>query len=530
MTIVDSIENMTYLFHHLSKWTLLAGFAAFVYLYRRVFALGKGHLPPGPRGLPLVGNLFQLSMEAWVTFAEWKALYGPLVYISVAGRSIVIMNTHKVAADLLDRRGPIYSDRPRFIVASEILTGGLLVVFTQYNDIWRRMRRAGHEGLSQSASADFYAPQSREAILLVDGLLKHPELWNEEIRRATASMIWSVIYDKPPITSTQDPQIARINDFITRIVRAAFPGAHYVEFFTWMKYIPSSIAKWKREAEEWYRKDSELFEGFFLEARQRVTSGEERSSFAANLIRDSERHGLSDKESAWLAATLYTAGAETTAGVLSWFMLAMILYPDIQKKIQQELDTVVGRGRLPTFADQAHLPYLQATVREALRWHPVDPVGLPHQSTQDDWYKGFFIPKGTICIANVWSLNRDVEAYGSDASEFNPGRFLDENSQLKPILADTKEEGHVTYGFGRRLCIGRHVANNSLFIDIACLLWAVNIGPVHDSQGNPIMPIESKSINDGLVVRPIPFNCTITPRFTEVKTLLAQSKELAGNN
>ncbi|KAJ3848269.1 cytochrome P450 [Lentinula lateritia] len=519
---------MTYLFHHLSKWILLAGFVAFIYLYRRASALGKGRLPPGPRGLPLVGNIFQLSMEAWITFAEWKALYGPLVYISVAGQSIVIMNTHQVAADLLDRRGPIYSDRPRFIVASEILTGGLLVVFTQYNDIWRRMRRAGHEGLNQSASADFWASQSREAILLVDGMLKHPELWNEEIRRATASMIWSVIYDKPPITSTQDPQIARINDFITRIVRAAFPGAHYVEFFTWMKYLPSSIAKWKREAEEWYRKDSELFEGLFLEVQQRVTSGEERPSFAANLIRDSERHGLSDKESAWLAATLYTAGAETTAGVLSWFMLAMILYPDIQKKIQDELDTVVGRGRLPTFADQEHLPYLQATVREALRWHP---VGLPHQSTQDDWYNGYFIPKGTICIANVWSLNRDIEAYGPDASEFNPGRFLDENSQLKPALADTKEGMcHVTYGFGRRLCIGRHVANNSLFIDIACLLWAVNIGPVHDSQGNPIMPIESKSINDGLVVRPIPFNCSITPRFTEVKTLVAQSKEFMGNN
>ncbi|KAJ3858471.1 cytochrome P450 [Lentinula novae-zelandiae] len=206
-----------------------------------------------------------------------------------------------------------------------------------------------------------------------------------------------------------------------------------------MKYIPSSIAKWKREVEEWYRKDSELFKGFFLEAKQRVKSGEERSSFATNLIRDSETHGLSDKESAWLAATLYTASTETTAGVLSWFMLAMILYPDIQKKIQQELDTVVGQGRLPTFADQAHLPYLQATVWEALRWHPVDPVGLPHQS--DDWYNGYFIPKGTICIANVWSLNRDVEAYGSDASEFNPRHFLDENSQLKPVLADTKEEG-----------------------------------------------------------------------------------------
>ncbi|KAJ4496605.1 cytochrome P450 [Lentinula lateritia] len=80
---------------------------------------------------------------------------------------------------------------------------------------------------------------------------------------------------------------------------------------------------------------------------------------------------IPDRESAWLAATLYTAGAETTSGVLSWFMLAMILYPDVQKKVQEELDVVVGRDRLPTFADQESLPYLQATVREALRWHTV---------------------------------------------------------------------------------------------------------------------------------------------------------------
>ncbi|KAJ3847214.1 cytochrome P450 [Lentinula lateritia] len=486
-------------------------------------------LPPGPRGLPLFGNLFQLNIDAWLTFAEWKEQYGPLVQINVAGQSIVIMNTHKVASDLLDRRGPIYSDRPRFIVASEILTGGLLMPFAQYNDVWRRMRRAGHEGLNKTVSRDFFGPQYREAVLLADGMLKHPELWNEEIRRATASMIWDVIYDKPPITDVEDPEITRINDFTTRLVRAAFPGAHYVEFFTWMKYLPRSVARWKRDAEEWFRKDSQFFEGLFLEAQHRVESGEARPSFAANLIRDKERYGIPDRESAWLAATLYAAGAETTAGVLSWFMLAMILYPDVQEKVQEELDAVVGRDRLPTFADQESLPYLQATVREALRWHPVDPLGVPHQSNQDDWYEGYFIPKGTICIANVWSLNRDIEVYGPDASDFNPRRFLDNNGQLKPAVADTKE-GHVSYGFGRRLCIGRHVANNSLFIDIACLLWAVSIGPVHDSRGKAIMPVESQSINDGLVVRPIPFDCSITPRFPEVNTILAQSKDVVGNN
>ncbi|KAF8823188.1 hypothetical protein HHX47_DHR10000091 [Lentinula edodes] len=381
-----------FLFHD-SKWTLLAIFVAFMYLAHRASALRKGRLPPGPRGLPLFGNLFQLNIDAWLTFAEWKEQYGPLVQINVAGQRIVIMNTHKVASDLLDRRGPIYSDRPRFIVASEILTGGLLMPFAQYNDV------------------------------------------------ATASMIWDVIYDKPPITDVEDPEITRINDFTTRLVRAAFPGAHYVEFFTWMKYLPRSVARWKRDAEEWFRKDSQFFEGLFLEAQHHVENGEARPSFATNLIRDKERYGIPDRESAWLAATLYAAGAETTAGVLSWFMLAMILYPDVQTKVQEELDAVVGRDRLPTFADQESLPYLQATVREALRWHPVDPVGVPHQSNQDDWYEGYFIPKGTICIANVWSLNRDIEAYGPDAADFNPRRFLDKNGQLKPALADTKEEG-----------------------------------------------------------------------------------------
>ncbi|ESK85729.1 cytochrome p450, partial [Moniliophthora roreri MCA 2997] len=348
----------------------LAALIASVLIIRQVFSRPKGSLPPGPKGLPVVGNLFQLSQEAWHTFTEWKKQYGDLVYINVAGQDIVILNSHKVAADLLDRRGPIYSNRPRWIVASEILTGGLLVVFTQYNDVWRRMRRAGHEGLNKTVAASFQVPQYREAISLVDGMIKRPQLWNAEIRRATASMVWSVVYDKEPITDVMDPQVAAVNDFITRIVRAAFPGAHYVEYFTWMKHLPSWMAKWKRDAEEWYKRDSEMFEGLFLEAKQRVKSGEDRPSFAANLVRDTERHGLSDRESAWLAAALYAAGAETTAGVLSWFMLAMVLYPDVQKKIHKELDAVVGRDRMPTFADLDRLHYVQATVREALRWHP----------------------------------------------------------------------------------------------------------------------------------------------------------------
>jgi hypothetical protein len=170
---------------------------------------------------------------------------------------MVILNSQKVAADLLDRRAGIYSDRPRNIVASDIMTGGLLVVFTRYNDMcvlsdetsrcdmtnwlssWRRMRKAAHEGLNKGVVRDFHETQTKEALLLAAGGLAEPAQWDKHLRRAAASMVLSVVYDKPTIKSEQDQNVKLINDFVQRLTRAAYPGAHLVEFFPWMQYIPS---------------------------------------------------------------------------------------------------------------------------------------------------------------------------------------------------------------------------------------------------------------------------------------------------
>jgi len=219
------------------------------------------------------------------------------------------------------------------------------------------------------------------------------------------------------------------------------------------------------------------------------------------------------------------AGAETTSAVMAWWMLAMVTYPDVQKRAQEELDSVVGQTRIPTFADLPHLPYIRAMVKEALRWRPVDPLGLPHLLSEDDWYNGMFIPKGSMVIAHVWHLNRDPEIYGADAAHFNPARFIDASGEVKSCAPETKEEGHFTYGFGRRICVGKHVANNSLFIDFAMMLWACTIEPGKDEKGN-VIPIDVDGcIEDGLVVRPVPFKVDISPRFPEAVTLLASENE-----
>ena len=194
--------------------------------------------------------------------------------------------------------------------------------------------------------------------------------------------------------------------------------------------------------------------------------------------------------------------------MLAWWMLAMLAYPEAQARAHAELDAVVGRSRLPTFADLPHLPYIRAIVKETLRWRPISPSSPPHQTTEDDWYEGAFIPKGTICIANLWHINRDPEIFGKNPEHFDPTRYLDASGNIKSGMPKIKERGHFTYGFGRRICVGRYMADNALFINIAVLLWAAKIGRKKDASGN-FVPLDLDGWKD---VGPVVLVVSITYR------------------
>jgi len=284
------------------------------------------------------------------------------------------------------------------------------------------------------------------------------------------------------------------------------------------------MCAWRRNAEANFARDSVLFEGLYRDVRERVTAGDATPSVSSELIHDPKQN-LTDQEAAWVAGSLYVGGSETTSSQLSWFMLAMVLHPEAQRRAQEEIDRVVGRDRVPTFKDQDDLPYITALVKETSRWRTVGPIGVPHRLAQDDFYNGYFLPKDTLCIVNVWHLNHDPDVYGPDAADFKPERHLNSAGTLKPSIADTKDENHVSFGFGRRICVGRYVANNSMFIQIAMLLWGFRITPAKDANGKDILPDSMKSVDAGLVVRPEPFRCSITPRSDDVRSIISQAKE-----
>ncbi|KAI9457602.1 cytochrome P450 [Lactarius psammicola] len=461
-------------------------------------------LPPRPSRPP--------DNKRWLTSRECKATYGDVVYLSALGRSIVVLNSQKVAADLLGRRARVYSDRPRFIVASEILTGGLEVSFLQYGVLWRRMRRAAHEGLHRQAAKAFNNIQMMEAVLLADGILGSPQQWEKHMRRFTASMIMTAVYDTPAIHSVEDEYVRRINDHVMRVAQSTLPGSHWVELLPWMKHIPSKFAKWKRTAEEWFRRDSEMFETLVDSVRTKLAKGIDRPSLSATLIKNQNRNGLDGREMAWLASTLYGAGAETTTSSMYWWMLAMVAFPETQRRAQAELDAVVGRSRVPSFSDLPSLPYLRAMVKEVLRWRSILP--------------GMFIPKGTMCLVNVGLCNQDPAVYGDDATQFNPSRHLKPDGTLAPSPPDTQDEGHVVYGFGKRICVGRHVANDTMFIAFAVMLWASEVVPAKDECGKDIPVDVDGYLDSGMLHLPLPFSCEITPRFPEVIDILREEREL----
>ncbi len=215
----------------------------------------------------------------------------------------------------------------------------------------------------------------------------------------------------------------------------------------------------------------------------------------------------------------------------------MCAFPEVQKKAQQDIDSVVGDGRLPNWEDEAQLPYIRACVDEALRWRTVTILGgIPHAPSQDDVYRDYHIPKGTWITGNLWSIHRNPSEF-PEPDVFKPERFI---TRERPF---PNKKGHNAFGWGRRQCSGQPLAEQGLFLTFARLLWAFEIRPGLDAnvsfiighhigsitysrQGKEI-PVDIFAYGESENMRPEPFRARFIPRSDRHRELVLSEAKVA---
>ena len=203
----------------------------------------------------------------------------------------------------------------------------------------------------------------------------------------------------------------------------------------------------------------------------------------------------------------------------------MIDSPEIQRKAQAEIDAVVGPDRSPVWKDYSRLPYVAQCVKEAMRWRPVTPLAFPHALAEDDWIDGYFLPKGTVIIVNVWGLHHDEKRF-QDPDKFDPDHYAGVTT-LAPELAngDFAKRDHYSYGTGRRFCPGAHLAERNLFLAISSLLWGFDILPGKDEEGEVVRSTLDPVLGycEGFLVAPNPYLAEFKVRGAErMKTILRE--------
>ena len=202
-----------------------------------------------------------------------------------------------------------------------------------------------------------------------------------------------------------------------------------------------------------------------------IEKGKIRPCFCEGMKKVQESEGFDDDQAAYISGTLLEAGSDTTSSTLYAFLQAMLLYPEAKKMAQTEIEKVVG-DRLPTMDDEPSLQYIRACIKETLRWMPTTLLGaVPHAVSKDDDYMGHRIPEGGGVLNNVWAINMDPKRH-PEPRRFEPERYIDDTQSLYDSAAnsDGTKRDIFTFGAGRRICPGMHVAERSLFLGISHIL------------------------------------------------------------
>lgn len=479
--------------------------------------------PAGPKGWPVIGNLFlfpDVSAGNDKTLTSMAKEFTGLCMLWLFSRPVLIVTKLRDAKELMDKRGAIFSDRPPLNIVVKKIWPNMLPIKPS-GEGFRFLRRVYIDLLGPQTSLAVRKYQEYESRMMLRDLYNTPEAFRAHTERFSTSVIFSAVYGVR-VTRLDYPIMRELFDILTRAADNVLPGRVLVDYVPILERLPEFLQPWLWSANSLRRREDALHAGFLAVLKKQIETGAESYCFGIDVLKLQKKKGLDDRLTIDILKGIIDVGSETTSSMMQSIIKVLAMHPEAQKKAQEELDRVVGPSRLPTWEDSSSLPYIRALIKELHRFAPLLYIGVPHASTEEISYKGLTIPK-TILLPNAFALSRDPERY-ADPDAFAPERFLgdDLDAFTSAKQGDFLKRDHINYGWGRRLCQGIHLAENSLYMQVSRVLWAFDIATI---PGEPPLNIHEK--DGGFIKKPKAFRVSITPRSDEAVQVLLQSAEEA---
>ena len=468
-------------------------------------AAATGKLPPGPRGLPVFGSLLELRHDTHLAIDRLARRYGDICLMRFGSVPTVIVNHPDILQEAFGKTE--LADRWVSEIM-DILSGQKDLVLSPYGERWRQLQRFANRELLSARNLNTVRERYIEGV--VDGLVAsmgemgdagQPVAPITMTARSNCILMFRSVFgrDEDATDEFLEQREALLNHI--NWIFASATATNLADYIPWLKFLPNNSIK---EAQRQSEISTAIINSLVEAARNRPGLDLSAPACLVEVMLAREDEGEIDSDMTKdLCIDLLIAGTDTSAQTVNWFLLLLANRPEIQARVHEELDRVIGRDALPTVDDRTRLPYTFACLAESMRYRTIGPLGLPHKASEDTEIGGYRIPAGTQVLGNIYSIHHDPRFWDSP-DEFIPERFLPAEDG-SPAAALTGN-AFIPFGTGHRRCPGRRFAETTVWLHITRMLHRLRF---ETPEGTPLTEDEVF----GLAISPKPYSLRVSRRW-----------------
>ncbi|KAG5053863.1 hypothetical protein JHK85_006373 [Glycine max] len=450
-------------------------------------------LPPGPKGLPIIGNLHQFdSSILYLQLWQLSKKYGPIFSLQLGLRPAIVVSSPKLAKEVLKNHDLEFSGRPKLLGQQKLSYNGSEIAFSPYNEYWRQIRKicVVHIFSSKRVSS-FSSIRNCEVKQMIKKISGHASSsgvtnLNELLMSLSSTIMCRVAFGRR--YEDEGSEKSRFHVLLNELqaMMSTFFVSDYIPFTGWIDKLKGLHARLERNFKEFDKFYQEVIDEHMDPNRQQM---EEHDMVDVLLQLKNDRSlsiDLTYDHIKGVLMDILVAGTDTTAATSVWAMTALIKNPRVMKKVQEEIRNVGGTKDFLDEDDVQKLSYFKAMIKETFRLYPPATLLVPRESNEECIIHGYRIPAKTILYVNAWVIHRDPESW-KNPQEFIPERFLDSDVDFRG-----QDFQLIPFGTGRRSCPGLPMAVVILELVLANLLhsfdWELPQGMIKEDIDVQVLP------------------------------------------